>query len=619
MCGLVGAFGPSAGELATRLSSALTAMRHRGPDAGGEYRAPDGLCILGHRRLAIVDLSDQAAQPMRCDSQWLVYNGEIYNHSALRATMPETTWVSHSDTETLSRLLAQGEAGAVLASLNGMFAGARYDETTQTLTLFRDGLGIKPLYLAQLPDTTLIFASEIRTLLALAPQWQRRVNGAVLAQYLMFENWPQGESLFENIRLLPPGACMMARMAGSQVQTGEHRFVRETANPVIQTDVGWEDRVAFARHQLESSVTSHLMSDVPLGAYLSGGIDSGLVSTLAARHQADILGFTGYFEGDDHWYDERPFTRQVASRAGIPLVEVPVRASDWRNSFDDVIHTLEEPRMGMGTFSQFVVAREAARQRKVILAGHGGDELFGGYPLFKAFWWLQQFPAARSWRVLTRFSVREFPWLVDMVMQVMRTGELRFAPNLFGKLAATLPTAMQKIPEAFVQARQRSPLAQLNRYYVDTYLPGLLMVEDKISMRHSLETRVPLWSQELVRQIAPLPVEDKLRGGELKAMLKAVARNILPAPVLSAPKRGFPTPLRHWFRGDLRDAVRERLLSHGSAIHSLMPQAAIEKLLKHHDGQPLPFALDERRAHRIWMLLCLESWSRQYRVPLEVA
>lgn len=613
MCGFLGIFGPSAPALRQNLSAGLRTLLHRGPDAQGEYHSPNQSCFLSHVRLAIVDTSSQANQPLRKEHAVLVYNGETYNHQLLR--QHNDSYTSHSDTETLLvGLIRQG--AAFLNRAEGMFAGAFYDEQADTLLLFRDDLGIKPLYYTILPDSTVVFASEIKGLLALLPHAERRCNMAALGLYMTYENYPQGTTLLEGIHLLPPGeTLLLSRKANGAVAVEPGRLHREAA-PLLPPGLSRQELIEVTRSHLEQAVTAHLMSDVPLGVYLSGGIDSSLVATLASRHVKGLAGFTGYFETKDAYYDERPLARDVAQAANIDLMEVPITPAHFVETLDPLIYTLDEPRMGMGAFSQYVVAHQAAQHRKVILAGHGGDELFGGYPLFKAFWLLQMgllSPQALS--SLKMVKPKEWPWILDLAKESFTTGQVRFAPELYPAPLQHIPTG--DLRKSFVQPKTPGLLEQLNRYYVETYLPGLLMVEDKISMAHSLETRVPLWSQALIGWVSQIPLQEKIPGGQLKGLLREIVQPFLPGSLLSAPKRGFPTPLRLWFRNELKAFVYERLVASETPVHHIVSRKTIASLLKSHQQMPLPFPLDERRAHRIWILLCLESWFRQYQVTLQ--
>lgn len=619
MCGIVGAFGPKANELAENLPSAMIAIAHRGPDDQGQYLSSDGILNLGHVRLAIQDLSKRAAQPMKLSSPSglvrgvLAYNGEIYNHKDLRDRyLQDTRFNTNGDTETLLHGLDRMGIG-FFEHVEGMYAGAYYNAEDRSLVLFRDPLAIKPLYYRKSPDSTVVFASEIKGLFALDPSTPRVYDNSSLSSYLTFENLPADRTLFENVFQLSPGCAL-------QLRIGEDGFVQvaQLSLPkyLVETSTNFaENTVEKLRAEIRRSVQIHLLSDRPIGVYLSGGIDSALVASLAANEREDIAAFTGFFEEEsDPHYDERPLARAVAKMHGIEHHEIPIRPADFSANFDSLIHCLDEPRMGMGSFSQFVVAKEAAKHRRVILAGHGGDELFAGYPLFRLFFALDS-QAAISDRAAAVLKARgkEWAWVLYGLGKRYTTGRLQFAPAI-GK--ALLPDQTESDSFGiFSSAKVDQPIAELFRYYREVYLPGLLLVEDKVSMAHSLETRIPLWSQSVVDAASKVSPGKKFFAGELKGLLKEVARPLLPPALLTAPKRGFPTPLRNWFRRSLQDEIRGRLLGH-KRLDAIMPEQQIKKLLDDHCSRSLPFALDERRAHRIWILLCLESWSRQFGVEL---
>jgi asparagine synthase (glutamine-hydrolysing) len=263
--------------------------------------------------------------------------------------------------------------------------------------------------------------------------------------------------------------------------------------------------------------------------------------------------------------------------------------------------------MGMGSFSQYVVAEQTARHRKVVLSGHGGDELFCGYPLFKAAYVISAPFSLGTGRVLGSLRAKEVPWVAYSAVNSILHRRFEFAPAIF-----TRPSGER---DEFACDVSSSLFENVDRYYRSVYLPGLLEVEDKISMSFSLETRTPLWNQMLASYVAKIPVANRIQGGETKKLLKDAVNKVLPAAVFTAPKRGFPTPLRHWFRHELRDFVTERLTS--GLLDDIVERADVRKTLDSHfrSRAPFrPFALDERRAHRIWMMLCLESWMRQYKV-----
>ncbi len=623
MCGIVGAFGPSVKFITSQSQASMDVLSHRGPDGNGIWFSNDGFCFLGHRRLAILDPSGAASQPMIYDGSVLSYNGEIYNHQELRKKYflkDKENFKTHSDTETLLHLFKRKDRKDILQQLNGMFAGAYYETSEKSLFLFRDPLGIKPLYWYTLKDSTVLFSSEIKGLFVFFPSPDLiRSDSSILKTYLTFENWPQGKSLFSGINLLRPGENLILYInENNQIEQNIEKWThppQRKAQKKLSLPKDYDGLVKYARTAIEESVQEHLLSDVPLSAYLSGGLDSGTVVAIASQDNKDLLTFTGYYDVKDSWYDERVFAQQTARRCKLEQVEVPIRVDDFYLYFDKLIQILEEPRMGMGSFSQMIVAKKAAEFRKVILSGHGGDEMFLGYPLFKAYLTFSQFPNLSSLKTLSSFNQKEWPWLINLLFEKI-SGKIHFAPLLWPNFPfkqLSEKNASQIYKEFGVSSFFNS-LEKLEAYYVKTYLPGLLMVEDKISMAFSLETRTPLWSPSFLQKIQKIPPEIKLSQGRLKGLFKDAITCWLPPEVINAPKRGFPTPFRYWFRNELREEVERRLLKEGGALDDLISKEKRKKLLTSHFHIKMPFAFDEKRAHKIWMLLCLESWSRQFNI-----
>ena len=610
MCGLVGAYGPNAFKYSEAIRAANQTIRHRGPDGDGIYQSSDGFCVLGHVRLAILDLSEAAAQPMKKAGSVLAYNGEVYNHFTLRKSLERNHWhfTSTSDTETiLAGLVIEGVD--FLEKTRGMFAGAWYQETTKQLMLFRDPLGIKPLYVATLADATLVFSSEIKAILEVDNTFTRTVQTNALQCYLVYENYPQSSTLFQGIESILPGQI---RRYHPSMQT--QHFFNKPNTTLVPLNLPFQELVKQTREVIEQSVEKHLLSDVGIGVYLSGGLDSSMVACMAARHVSGLTSYTGYFVDDDAYYDERNYSRLVAEQIGTKLNEVEIKPSDFIAHFDTIIYDQGQPRMGMGVFSQYMVARMASKERKVFLAGHGGDELFAGYPLFKAAWLMEHgWIKKPCWPVLKSMNKKELPWIVYLFISKFLQKKTVFAPSIFTRSGFNLES--NELLDSFLTHSDK-PLEALQAYYQSVYLPGLLLIEDTLSMAHSLETRLPLWDLDLISWANRIDVSDKMPSGQLKGLLRHVARGVIPAPLLLAPKKGFPTPLRKWFRKPLFSFIEERILSESPFLDAIASRKKRKQLLYSHLKCPLPFALDEKRSHRLWMLLCLESWSRQYRIAL---
>src|SRR3989339_752394 len=574
MCGVLGIYSKTVVPQ-DAFENALGLLHHRGPDFHGMYEHAfnDGFLRLGHTRLSILDPSPMANQPMKILESVLCFNGEIYNHQKLQKNLNHN-FKTTSDTETL--LVGMRQSGIdFLSSCSGMFAGAYYEETDKhnQLMIFRDTLGIKNLYYYS-DDKQLIFSSEIKAIAQLLFGTSLKFDMAVVEEYLAFENYIQGKTIFKGIHHLLPG----------QIITISNNFT--VSSVIIKPTI----KIKNNPQAIEDSVARHLLSDFPLGVYLSGGIDSSLVASLAAQKNANLIGFTGFFKTESGYYDERLYARLVAKKLEIPLEEIEITPAHFIDLFDKMIYHLEGPKMGMGAFSQFVVAKEAAQKRRVILAGHGGDELFAGYPMFKAFWINEN--------IYKIFSIkwREFPWVLFFFMNKIFSKIIIFAPIIFNKYVKRTSSGI------FFDKAAQGSLERLFEYYRQVYIPGLLEVEDKISMAHSLETRVPLWDLEVIEFSAKISIEEKLKGGVLKAYLKEKARPYLPPELLTAPKRGFPTPLRLWFKKELSDFVSSRLLNDSPILDRVMSKFSRKLLCFFHKNIPLPFALDEIRAHKIWML-----------------
>ena len=345
MCGILGAFGPSAKNLFQKAKPALDLIKHRGPDAEGLYLDPQGRFFLGHRRLSILDLSTQSNQPMFAGKDALVYNGEIYNHQSLRSS--SLKYGTSSDTESL---LKASDLKNFLQSSIGMFAGAHWKDSESKLTLFSDSLGIKPLFYTILTDSTYIFSSEERPVLYLSQQ-SIQINLDSIKCFLSFENFPDHFSAFSSIKRLKRGTLLHLSQTSDGKVKVESDFFEYQSIGSKQSITHFDQAVKIASENFSESVSRHLLSDASVAVYLSGGIDSSLVATLAAENYKEkMTGYTGYFE-ESSFFDERPLSRAVAKKAGINLEEVKISSQDFINNFDDLITSLAQPRMSFGSFS----------------------------------------------------------------------------------------------------------------------------------------------------------------------------------------------------------------------------------------------------------------------------
>ena len=605
MCGIAGILGSRSDDgIVPRM---IEVIKHRGPDSQGYYLC--GEVHIGYCRLAIKDLSERANQPFRTedDSVVVVTNGEVYNFMPIRSALIAKGYrfTSNSDCEVI--LHAYRERGIeFIPDLNGMFAIALWDGREKALFLIRDRLGIKPLYYTQTNDHFL-FASELKALAACGDV-NLSMDIQAMGEYLVFENYFGAKTLNKDIKMVEPGQILKIRAQDLCIQK---RFFWQ---PDLSRN---DDRPYTSIHDrylatLEASVDRHLVSDVPVGCYLSSGIDSSSVAYCASRKLNGRLNtYTGYF-GIEGFYDEAEGARRIADHFGCSNERVDIRPTDFVDHIENVIYHLDEPRVGMGSFSQYMVARRASQDVKVIMTGHGGDEFFAGYPVFKAIYGRQNIL-----KLFLSSSPREMMFFVYFsLFPMMREGLRYFMPNIFSKqiLKTVLmedfhdelmqQTNIMEEPEK-LRAETSDPYEHLFLTYLRFYLPALFVVEDKISMAFSLESRTPLCDNEMLDLALRIPLSEKLRGYELKHIPRSAMRGKLPEFVYALPKRGFPTPLRIWFRKELKDYIRGFILDNFAELDIMFRRSAVERMIASYQHAVIATPYDEIKAHRLWMLLNL--------------
>ena len=619
MCGIAGMVFHSSPPPRERLADMLDLIVHRGPDDWGRY--DDEHCSLGMRRLSIIDLSG-GHQPMSNEdgTVQVVFNGEIYNYVELRRELllRGHRFRTRSDTEVIVHLYEeQGEDFAL--RLNGMFAIALWDRGAGRLLLVRDPLGIKPLYWwLDRNGGGLVFASELKCFLPLLGN-RVRVERAALAAYLHLGYIPRGDSPLEGVRKLLPGRIL--GFSGGGEPTIRRYWTLEEHVARVQA----MDRREAARRVgelLDDAVRIRLRSDVPVGTFLSGGLDSSTVTALAARHAPRISSFGIAFE--DHFFDETPYARAVAAHVGSDHREIPVAAGELLEHLDRLAWHLDEPNWDPAVLPSYIICREARRSVKVALSGIGGDELFGGYhrhldppPLNTAACWVRAVMPGPLRRVvaavfggggrgpLSRWSrlghdnnVIGLAYWVDQADTSLLREVAPWAAESFDVL--------EWIETVIREARRRDWVNSRLYYDSTTYLPDqILAVTDRMSMAVSLEVRVPLLDRRLVEFMSGLPGELKVRPGEGKLILKQAARHLLPAQVLKRRKLGFGAPVRRWIlarpiRDVIRDLPRGRLAQSGIIVGEALEQVlGSPELMVHHSAF-------------LWSLMMLELWYRWY-------
>jgi asparagine synthase (glutamine-hydrolysing) len=599
-----------------RLKSMCDVMRHRGPDDDGFYVEPG--VGLGMRRLSIIDLAT-GHQPIHNEDRtiWVVFNGEIYNYRDLRVMLESAghRFYTSSDTETIVHGYEEwGEE--VFSRLRGMYGIALWDTRTRTLLVVRDRAGIKPLYYAE-AGGRLFFGSEAKCVLE-NPEVDRRLDPAALDHYLAYQYTPRDGSIFRGIQKLRPGHLL--RLRDGRVSSEQYWQL-----PVDRTFKGTEqDAVSELRRLLGEAVRSHMIADVPLGAFLSGGIDSSLVVALMANaSDRPVKTFSIGFE--EEAFDELPHARRVATHLETEHHELVVRP-DALGILDRVVWHFDEPFADPSAIPTWYVSEMARRHVKVVLSGDGGDELFGGYTRYRPHPRVESFDrlsagvgravAAAAWRALPH-GVRG----KNFLRHVARDAQGRYVDSVTffhederkALLSPDLRRALHgwnseaHFRQAFDRFGHLPPKAQLMSFDFETYLPEDCLVKvDRMSMAHSIESRVPLLDHVVIEFAASLPASMKMPGGRLKHLLKELAFSLVPREILDRPKQGFSVPIEHWFRGELRDAFGDILGSPLTRQRGYFDHAFVDRLLSEH--------LDRKRDHswRLWQLLVFELWHRQY-------
>lgn len=609
MCGLVGIFRPR-GRTAEHadIESALTAIRHRGPDGFSSWRNEDGSYHAGFARLAIIDIKG-ADQPLidPRSGRVLFGNGEIYNYRELRASAEQAGYrhLTGGDMETaLSSIALAGEGFE--ERLNGMYAIAIYEPAEHRLLLLRDRLGIKPLYWAETSGGSIVFASEIKALFAtglVSPA----IDEQAVNLYLAHGYVPEPRTLYRGVHKLPAG-CRMSVAAD-----GERRIERYWTPPVTAGDWHDADQAATAMTDaLAKAVSLQLRSDVPVGALLSGGLDSGLIVALAAARAGQRLHtFTVRFAGAD--YDETPLADAVAERYSADHTRLTVEEDSIDRHLGNLVWHADEPLADASLLPNYLIHALLGKDVRVVLNGTGGDELFAGY--------MRYFPQAVESRYLKlpRFLRRGLVEpLVDRISP-MNAWRLARAEKFSGDPGGYLhdhttyfPSPLRRLIDNDMEApeaaqRRMFPAAAHDRQTgmlaadIQTYLrEDLLCLLDRTSMAHSVEGRVPFLDHELVGLALSLPAEIRTPGGRQKGLERRMAEAFLPEGVLNAPKRGFASPVDAWLRGDFARTARQLLTAPRALERGWWSREGIERL----------FADTSRHGHRLYALAMLEATVR---------
>lgn len=628
MCGVFGFVAKNSRsilESGKELDAGLEKIRHRGPDGSGKWISANGQVGLGHVRLAIIDV-ESGTQPMSSEDgrYTIVFNGEVYNYIELRAELGGEGFRTHSDTEVVLRAFQEwGEAS--LDRLRGMFAIAIWDAKEQRLFLARDRFGIKPLYWANTAEG-FYFASEMKALLPFLSE--RAVNADALADYFTFQFCLGNKTLMSGVWQMPAAHCAVVAPG----QTPSPRKYWE-----VHYDIDYDHTERWFAQRLsdllEDSVRFHLRADVEVGSYVSGGVDSSLLAAMArdVRPDGPFKAFNGRFtDGPD--FDESHYARALADENGMELHVADIDEDDFVDHIARVIWHLDQPTAGPGSFPQYMVSKRVGENIKVVLGGQGGDEIFGGYARYLVAYFEQCIKGAiegslHSGNFLVTYEsiipnlatlrqykpmLREF-WASGLFGERdERYWRLVNRANTFGGILA--PEAMDQrgtfdeFKSIFWGSNvgKESYFDSMTHFDFKTLLPALLQVEDRMSMAHGVEARVPFLDHPLVEFAATIPADIKFKNGELKRLLKAVFSDRLPVAIRERKdKMGFPVPLNLWLKkgGRARDLIGDILGSERARSRSYLSA-----------GMSIDRVLDSQSVYgrNLWALLGLELWHRQF-------
>ncbi|AWB67771.1 asparagine synthase (glutamine-hydrolyzing) [Saccharobesus litoralis] len=624
MCGIAGAISliqQPIPKLDKKLNVMSDLIAHRGPDAKGEWFTDSGTVGLAHRRLSIIDLSSHANQPLQGPGTNTVvcFNGEIYNYQQLRSKL-NSNWNfnSYSDTETI---LANYHSKGIkcLDDLRGMFAFALYDGRDNSLFCARDRFGIKPFYYTQV-DNVLYFASEAKALLPVMPNIA--TNKHALAEYLTFQYTLNGETLFEGIHQLPAGYAL-------KVKNGKIDIWRYWD---VKFDIDYDHSETYFKKHLKDlmydSMSLHTKADVEIGSYVSGGVDSSLVHLLANKHTNAPLAFNGKFT-EFSGYDESAFAAEAVAKSGGHLISSEITSRDFEKTFRDIIYHLDFPVAGPGSFAQFMISKVAAEKVKVVLGGQGGDEIFGGYARYTIAYLEQCLKAAidgtyqdGNYVVTIESIIPNLTMLKEykpMLKQFWQQGLFEPMENRYFRLIdrsndlkdeiqwneLNKESVFNRFSDIFNNpnnVKKNAYFDKMTHYDFKCFLPSLLQVEDRMSMAHGLESRVPFLDHPLIEFAATIPADIKFKNGNMKYMLKHAFKDQLPKSITNRrDKMGFPVPLKEWYQGSLKLFINQILESMIENNRPFINGNAVKEVL-----------MNQHFTRKTWGLLCLELWYQTF-------
>jgi asparagine synthase (glutamine-hydrolysing) len=630
MCGIVGIFSSNIAnkDRTALISPMLNTLRHRGPD--GQSVWSNDVLSLGHARLAVLDVSSNGQQPMtsHCGRYTITFNGEIYNFEDLRKTLDGVKWRGTSDTEVLLAAISEWGLDGALQKVNGMFAFGLWDVYEEKLFLVRDFLGEKPLYFYE-NEQTVIFSSELRAIECI-PEIELSISRSAITQYLCYGNIPWPESIYNEVSKMQPGSYIC--FSGGSIEYQKQYFslkkhiIQSKEQPIFDIDVG----IGELHSALSNSVHQRMVSDVPLGAFLSGGTDSSLIVALMQEQSTvDVKTFSIGFDNKE--FDEASDARAVAKHLGTEHTELYVSSADSLGLVEDLGQIYDEPFADSSQIPTLLVSKLARKDVTVCLSGDGGDELFSGYLRYKAtldIWnFLKWIPFRRQ---VTKILVKIPPGMYGFLLGFLKPIALRYGRE--GMMAQKLTRFISyidstSIDELYMRSIshwkdaatvvkgghfkcRRDHGAEFTNFhekmlYMDSidYLEGdILQKVDRASMWHSLEVRVPMIDLNVIATAWKIPLEVKVRGGISKWPLKYILGKYLPAELVDKKKKGFGVPIDFWLRNQLREWMQDHLRKETLKEQGVFDYETIHKVMVSHlEGR-------ENNGQKLWDILMFQQW-----------
>ena len=624
MCGISGAFNINRSEiphLDKRLQVMCDLIKHRGPDGEGYWSTRKKDLGFGHRRLAIIDI-ETGKQPMVADSgNSICFNGEIYNYKELKIELQSNyNFKTDSDTEVI--LAAYEKWGEdCLNRFRGMFAFALWDERNQKLFCARDQFGIKPFYYTII-DNTFYFCSEAKGLLPFLDKIETDLEA--LKNYLVFQLYLNEKTLFKNVTQLMPAHKLVI----------QNQNVQKSRYWEVHYDINYSgSRNSFQeqlRHSIEESINLHVRADVPIGAYVSGGFDSSAIAALAKKENgSDLVAFTGKFSQQGQLFDESKYAEDLCQMHGIKLYQKDMGSQDFRQNIEKIIYHLDFPVAGPGAFPQFCVSELASKHRKVTLGGQGGDEIFGGYTRYLIAYFEQCIKGAIEGTLNNGNFIVTYESIIKNLTALNTYKPLMkdfFKEGMFDSIDKRYYRLINRSPdlgdeinweelpendpfETFAEifngknVGKESYFDKMTHFDFKTLLPGLLQVEDRMSMAWGLESRVPLIETKLVEFAATMPANIKFQDGNLKMVLVDTIKDLLPKSIIERKnKMGFPVPLNQWINGELSGFIKEIFSQKNSQSRLYIDNRNVINTLQK-SGQ---------FGRQFWGMLSLEIWHQQF-------